>query len=100
MTNNPATGSRSLISQLFAAALDGDHDAGEALAALAEDRSAPRDGAREAASAARELERVGACPISDELAPGAFGRVWAVGYVDQLVARFRDETRRTGTTRS
>lgn len=100
MSTHPASGSRSLISRLFAAALDGDQQAATTLRALADTTTAPEAEALEAARALHALDH------RDLQVPGEWvdaeeqARVWATGYVDQLLARYRDVQPTTGQPRS
>jgi hypothetical protein len=94
MTSNSAARRRSPIGQLFAMALDGDQRATRVLHALADDDSTATD--PDALEARRALQALRPSPL--EMRPDGGGveelqRVWATGYVDQLLARYRDERR-------
>ena len=85
--------------RLFAAALDGDQRAVRVLRALADDHTTASDtDASQADRALLALDRPGLNPC------GRVGRgrgpasgVWATGYVDQLLARYRDEKQPAGS---
>jgi hypothetical protein len=97
MTSTPAGGPRSPISQLFAAALDGDHRATRVLRALADDdtTASPVD-ELEARRALRALHQLDADTAIEDGGVEELRRVWATGYVDQLLARYRDEVSSRG----
>jgi hypothetical protein len=100
MTSKPAGGSRSPVSQLFAAALDGDPRATRVLRALADDDTTASDAdASQADRALRALDRSGLNPPAGWAAAEEQRRVWATGYVDQLLARYGDEVKVGGIGR-
>jgi hypothetical protein len=92
-----APGARSPISQLFAAALDGDARATRVLRVLADDDTTASDAdALHADRALRALDRSGLNLAAGWAAAEEQRRVWATGYVDQLLARYRDEVKAGG----
>jgi hypothetical protein len=97
MTTNSSGGSRSPVGQLFAAALDGDPRASRVLRALADDDTTASDtDASQADRALRALDRSGLNLAAGWAAAQEQRRVWATGYVDQLLARYRDEKQAGG----